>query len=74
MLIGPCAGLTLKDPSHDPRAGPQQARNLLMDLGGQAERTKFMIRDRGSNLTDIFDAVLADAGIRTVRATCGRLA
>lgn len=53
---------------------PQQARNLLMDLGGQAERTKFMIRDRGSNLTDIFDAVLADAGIRTVRATCGRLA
>jgi transposase InsO family protein len=25
-----------------------------------------MIRDRGSNFTDIFDAVLADAGIRTV--------
>jgi transposase InsO family protein len=44
----------------------QQARNLLMDLGGQADRAKFMIRDRGSNFTDIFDAVLADAGIRTV--------
>src|ERR1022692_3282978 len=44
----------------------QQARNLLMDLGGQADRMKFMIRDRGSSFTAAFDAVLADAGIRTV--------
>ena len=44
----------------------QQARNLLMDLGEQAQRVKFMIRDRGSNLIAAFDAVLADAGIRTV--------
>ena len=44
----------------------QQARNLIMDFGGQAERMKFMIRDRGSNFTAAFDAVLADAGIRTV--------
>jgi putative transposase len=44
----------------------QQARNLLMDLGEQAHRVKFMIRDRGSNFTSAFDAVLADAGIRTV--------
>jgi putative transposase len=44
----------------------QQARNLLMDLGGQADRVKFMIRDRGSNFTAAFDAVLADAGIRTM--------
>jgi putative transposase len=44
----------------------QQARNLLMDLGEQAYRIKFMIRDRGSNYTAAFDAVLADAGIRTV--------
>ena len=44
----------------------QQARNLLMDLGDQAQRVKFMIRDRGSNFTAAFDAVLADAGIRTV--------
>src|SRR2546430_11293013 len=29
-------------------------------------RNKFMIRDRGSNYTAAFDAVLADAGIRTV--------
>jgi putative transposase len=44
----------------------QQARNLIMDLGEQAHRVKFMIRDRGSNFTAAFDAVLADAGIRTV--------
>jgi putative transposase len=44
----------------------QQARNLLMDLGDQAHRVKFMIRDRGPNFTAAFDAVLADAGIRTV--------
>jgi transposase len=44
----------------------QQARNLLMDLGGQSHQIKFMIRDRGSNYTAAFGAVLADAGIRTV--------
>jgi transposase len=43
----------------------QQARNLIMDLGEQARQIKFMIRDRGSNYTAAFDAVLADAGIRT---------
>jgi putative transposase len=44
----------------------QQARNLIMDLGEQAYRVKFMIRDRGSNFTAAFDTVLACAGIRTV--------
>jgi len=44
----------------------QQARNLIMDLGEQTHRAKFMIRDRGSNYTAAFDAVLAGAGIRTV--------
>jgi putative transposase len=44
----------------------QQARNLLVDLGEQADRVKFMIRDPGPNFTTAFDAVLADAGIRTV--------
>jgi transposase InsO family protein len=44
----------------------QQARNVLMDLGEQTHRVKFIIRDRGSNFTAAFDAVLADAGIRTV--------
>jgi putative transposase len=44
----------------------QQARNLLMDLGGQTDRVKFMIHDRGPDFTAAFDAVLADAGTRTV--------
>ena len=44
----------------------QQARNLLMDLDEQARQVKFMIRDRGSNFTAAFGAVLADAGVRTV--------
>ncbi len=44
----------------------QQARNLLMELGGQADRVTFMIRDRGPDFTAAFDAVLAGAGIRTV--------
>jgi putative transposase len=44
----------------------QQARNLLMDLGGQTHRVKFMIRDRGPDCTAASDAVLAGAGIRTV--------
>jgi hypothetical protein len=44
----------------------RQARNLIMDPGEQAHRVKFMIRDRGSNYTAAFDAVLADGGIRTV--------
>jgi putative transposase len=37
-----------------------------MDLGEQADRFKFMIRDRGPDFTAAFDAILADAGIRTV--------
>ena len=44
----------------------QQARSLIMDLGEHANRVKFMIRDRGPNFTAAFNAVLADAGIRTV--------
>jgi len=43
-----------------------------MDLDEHTDRLKFMIRDRGSNFTAAFDAVLADAGIRTCSATCGR--
>ena len=37
-----------------------------MDLSEQTHRVTFMIRDHGSNFTAAFDAVLADAGIRTV--------
>ena len=42
---------------------------MLIDLGEQAHRVKFMIRDRGPDFTAAFDAVLADAGIRTVPCT-----
>jgi hypothetical protein len=38
-----------------------------MDLGELAHRVKFMIRDRDSNFTDAFDAVLAHVGIATVK-------
>ena len=46
----------------------QQARNLLIDLDGSAERIKFLIRDRDILYPPPFDAVIADAGIRTVRS------
>jgi putative transposase len=44
----------------------RQARNLIMDLGKQAHRVKFVTRDRSSDFTAAFDAVFADAGIRIV--------
>jgi putative transposase len=50
----------------------QQARNLLMDLDEQAHRVKFMIRDRGSNFTAAFGAVLADAGSGPCSVMSGR--
>src|ERR1039458_8964836 len=37
-----------------------------MDLGGQADRVKFMIRDRGPDFIAASDAILADAGIRII--------
>jgi hypothetical protein len=44
----------------------RQARNLLTDLGGQAGRMNFMIRDRGSDFTGIFDAVLPEDTLASV--------
>ena len=38
----------------------------MMDLAEQADRVRFMIRDRDSKFTCAFDAVIAHAGIRTV--------
>ncbi len=46
-----------------------QARNLVVDLDGQADRVKFLIRDRGSSFTAALDPILADAGIATVLCT-----
>jgi putative transposase len=45
----------------------QQARNLLMDLDDRAATFRFLVRDRAGQFTTSFDAVLASAGIETVK-------
>ena len=45
----------------------QQARNLLMDLDDHAASFRFLVRDRAGQFTASFDAVLAAAGIDTVK-------
>jgi hypothetical protein len=44
----------------------QAAKNLVMDLEDAGCRDRFLIRDRDSKFTGLFDAVLADAGIEVV--------
>ena len=60
----------------------QQARNLAISLGERLQDLKFIIRDRGSNFTQSFDAVFQANGTRILRtavqaprmnATCERL-
>jgi hypothetical protein len=45
----------------------QQARNLVMDLGGVAARFRFLVRDRAGQFTAAFNAVMADAGTEVVK-------
>ena len=47
----------------------QQARNLLMDLGGQAHQVKFMIRDRGPDFTAVASSRTAPSS--GTRPICG---
>ena len=45
----------------------QQSRNLLMDLDDPVAIFRFLVRDRAGQFTSSFDAVLAGAGIGTVK-------
>jgi hypothetical protein len=55
----------------------QQARILTLTLGERFQDVKFVIRDRGSNVTQSFDAVFQANGTRILRTAvwsgCARL-
>ncbi|MFF0372671.1 integrase core domain-containing protein [Micromonospora sp. NPDC005087] len=44
----------------------QAAKNLVMDLEDTGCRARFIIRDRDAKFPEMFDAILADAGIDVV--------
>jgi putative transposase len=58
--------LTLTDHPTGPWV-TQTARNHLMDLNDQAQRFRFLVRDRDTKFTAAFDAVFTAAGIDVLR-------
>ncbi|MEU5942972.1 integrase core domain-containing protein, partial [Micromonospora sp. NPDC047548] len=44
----------------------QAARNLVMDLEDTGGKVKYLIRDRDDKYPALFDAILADAGVKVV--------
>jgi putative transposase len=46
----------------------QQARNLMLDLGERAGQFRFLIRDRDTKYTTMFDEVFSSEGIEVLRS------
>jgi transposase InsO family protein len=46
----------------------QQARNLMLDLGERAGQFRFLIRDRDTKYTTMFDEVFTSEGIEVLRS------
>jgi putative transposase len=46
----------------------QQARNLILDLGERAGQFRFLIRDRDTKYTTMFDEVFTSEGIEVLRS------
>jgi putative transposase len=56
----------------DNRRVTQMPRNLIMEVGEQAETVTFLIRDRDTKFTAAFDRMFAAAGLKILRRRLGR--